>query len=115
CRAPLSKHGTAVLQPPCAQGPTVTVTTWLAHKSGEWIQSDLTMTAAQNTPQGIGSCITYARRYALQSMVGIAPEDDDGNAASHGSNGGGQRRSESSELPAAKSGPAPAGFDDSWQ
>lgn len=82
CRAPLSKNGIAVIQPPCAQGPTVTVTTLLAHKSGEYIQSDLTMTAQQNTPQGIGSCITYARRYALQSMVGIAPEDDDGNAAS---------------------------------
>jgi hypothetical protein len=33
-------------------------------------------------PQSVGSCITYLRRYSLQSMVGIAPEDDDGNAAS---------------------------------
>lgn len=99
CRAPLSKHGIAVLQPPCATGPSVTVTTLMVHKSGEWIESDLTMTAGQNTPQGIGSCITYARRYALQAMVGIAPEDDDGNAASTPGPRTGSRESEYVELP----------------
>jgi hypothetical protein len=118
CREPLGKHGIAVLQPPCAKGPTVTVTTLLVHESGEFIQSDLTMTAGQNTPQGIGSCITYARRYALQSMVGIAPEDDDGNAASQGSgNGNGARVSTMPaprvETPQARVAPStPAGFDD---
>lgn len=83
CRAPLSANGIAVLQPASADGPRVTLTTILAHSSGEWISMDLTMTAGQNTPQAIGSCITYARRYALASMVGVAPEDDDGNAATH--------------------------------
>lgn len=82
CRAPLSKHGLAVLQPVRADGPKVTVTTILAHKSGEWISESLTMTAAQNTAQAIGSAITYGRRYGLSAMVGIAPDDDDGNAAS---------------------------------
>lgn len=82
CFAQLTKNGIAVLQPVSADGPSVTVTTLLAHSSGEWICGELTMTAQQNTPQGIGSCITYARRYALASMVGVAPEDDDGNAAS---------------------------------
>lgn len=82
CRDPLSKAGIAVLQPVLSDGPRVTVTTLLAHASGEWISTDLTMAAGQNTPQAIGSCITYARRYALASMVGVAPEDDDGNAAS---------------------------------
>src|SRR5688572_30216456 len=62
CRGPLSKNGLAVLQPASADGPRVTVTTLLTHSSGEWIEGDLSMTAAQNTPQGIGSCITYARR-----------------------------------------------------
>ena len=85
CRAPLSKNALAVLQPAVADGPRVTVTTILVHSSGEFIESDLTMAAQQNTPQGIGSCITYARRYALSSLIGIAPEDDDGNAASQGS------------------------------
>jgi hypothetical protein len=82
CRVALTKHGLAVLQPVSAEDAKVTVTTILTHSSGEYLASDLTMTATQNTPQGIGSCITYARRYALASMVGVAPEDDDGNAAS---------------------------------
>jgi hypothetical protein len=103
CREPLSKNGIAVIQPPCAQSATVTVTTLLAHASGEWIESDLTMTAQQNTPQGIGSCITYARRYALSSMAGIAPEDDDGNAASQSAT-----RGPSMQLPVN----APTGFAD---
>lgn len=82
CREALTKNGLAILQPVAAEDARVTVTTLLTHSSGEWVSSELTMTATQNTPQGIGSCITYARRYALASMVGVAPEDDDGNAAS---------------------------------
>lgn len=82
CRAHLSKNELAVIQTTQADGTKVTVDTVLAHASGEWISGALTMTAQQNTPQAIGSCITYARRYALAAMVGVAPEDDDGNAAS---------------------------------
>lgn len=82
CRTALTKNGMAILQPVSAEDAKVTVTTILTHSSGEWISGELTMTAQQNTPQGIGSCITYARRYALSAMVGVAPEDDDGNAAS---------------------------------
>ena len=81
CR-PLSTHGIAILQPTSADGNKVTVRTLLIHTSGEWISSDLTMTAKDASPQAIGSAITYGRRYALMAMVGIAPEDDDGNAAS---------------------------------
>lgn len=87
CRAALTKNGLAILQPVAAEDAKVTVTTILTHSSGEWVSSDLTMTATQHTPQGIGSCITYARRYALASMVGVAPEDDDGEAASRPTNG----------------------------
>lgn len=87
CRPALSAHGIAVVQSPAADGARVTVTTLLLHGSGEWIEGALTMTAQQNTPQGIGSCITYARRYALAAMAGVAPEDDDGNEASRQSPG----------------------------
>ena len=80
CR-PLAKYGIAHLQPTRAEGAQVTVTTLLVHSSGEWIAEDLTLTAGQNTPQAIGSAITYGRRYGLAAMVGIAPEDDDGEAA----------------------------------
>jgi hypothetical protein len=78
---PLAKHGIAYLQPTRAEGIHVTVTTLLVHSSGEWIAEDLTLTAGQNTPQAVGSAITYGRRYGLAAMVGIAPEDDDGEAA----------------------------------
>lgn len=104
CREPLSKNGLAVLQPVSADGPNVTITTILAHSSGEWISESLTMTAQQNTPQGVGSAITYGRRYGLSSMVGIAPDDDDGNAAS----AGGQQQARA-EVPTV-----PDGYEDWW-
>ena len=81
-RKSLSDNGLAVVQMPSADGPKVTVTTMLVHKSGEWFRHSLQMTSAQNTPQAIGSCITYGRRYSFCSVVGISPEDDDGAAAS---------------------------------
>lgn len=81
CRGPLSANGLSVVQTPTTQNGEVTLRTRLLHSSGEWIESSLTMRPQQATPQGIGSCITYARRYALSAMVGVAPDDDDGNAA----------------------------------
>ena len=82
CKAPLAAAGIAAVQGVEADGPVVKVTTTLIHSSGEWLASTLSMTSAQNTPQGIGSTITYGRRYGLASMVGVAPDDDDGEAAS---------------------------------
>lgn len=84
CRHALPKHGLAVLQPVASDGPSVTITTLLVHSSGEWLAEALTMRAQQDTPQAIGSAITYGRRYGLAAMVGIAPEDDDGEAATAG-------------------------------
>jgi len=82
-REPLSANGLSIVQLPTVDANKVTLTTLLLHASGQWIRSDLTMVAAQNTPQGIGSCITYARRYALSAVVGVVAElDDDGNGAS---------------------------------
>lgn len=104
CRPALVKHGLSVVQMPSADGQRVTVTTLLLHESGEYLSSALTMTAAQDTPQAIGSCITYARRYALAAMVGVAPEDDDGNAASAPS---------ARPAPRDESG-APEGWDAWW-
>ena len=82
CREALSNNGLAVTQ--TTRGgdlATVTVITTLLHASGQWMRSDLTMKPMAATPQGIGSAITYARRYALAAMVGVAPEDDDGEGA----------------------------------
>ena len=52
------------------------------HESGEWLQSEYLMPIVKKDPQGAGSAITYAKRYALQAMCGIPSEDDDGNLAS---------------------------------
>lgn len=80
----LAKHGLAVLQLPGGDGTHVVLTTMLVHSSGEWIADDgLAMTPAKTDPQGIASCVTYARRYGFQAVIGVvADEDDDGEAAS---------------------------------
>jgi hypothetical protein len=52
------------------------------HTSGQWISSVFSMPVSKHDAQAVGSAITYARRYALAAVVGIAPEDDDGNLAS---------------------------------
>jgi hypothetical protein len=81
CRGPLSKHGLAVIQLPGRNGEGLFVDSILSHASWEWISSRLFINPVKDDPQGIGSAITYARRYGLQALVGIAPEDDDGEAA----------------------------------
>jgi hypothetical protein len=64
-----------------AQG--VEVETVLVHESGEEMSfGRLFVPCTKNDAQGYGSAITYARRYHLQTALGLAPEDDDGNAAS---------------------------------
>jgi hypothetical protein len=62
----------------------VLVTTILGHKSGEWIMETSETPVTKADAQGSVSATTYARRCALSAMVGIAPEDDDGNAAVRG-------------------------------
>lgn len=62
-------------------GVTILLTR-LIHESGEWLGCRYPVRPVKADPQGEGSALTYARRYSLMSLVGIAPEDDDGNAAS---------------------------------
>ncbi len=81
CRAPLGKNGLAVVQMPSASGEESSLVTMLIHKSGQFFASKLVMTVVDNRPQTVGSALTYLRRYSLSAMVGVAPEDDDGNAA----------------------------------
>lgn len=83
CRKALTEHGLSVVQGVSGDGEIVTVTTRLMHASGQWMQSALALKPVKNDPQAAGSAITYARRYALAGMVGVAPtDDDDGNAGS---------------------------------
>ena len=81
CREALTSNDLAIIQT-CSMGEHgVTVTTRLVHSSGQWVEDDLTVMPVKTDPQGIGSTITYLRRYALAAISGVAPEDDDANAA----------------------------------
>jgi hypothetical protein len=86
CRTPLSSNGLAIIQTTRhTQTGDVQVISTLAHaESGEWIKGVLTIKPVKADPQGIGSALTYARRYALCAMVGIAPDDDDDGEAAMG-------------------------------
>lgn len=81
-RKPLSTNGLSVIQTIEGMGDNINITTTLAHSSGQWISSTFPLIAGRPKPQELGSVITYMRRYALSSLVGVtADEDDDGNAA----------------------------------
>lgn len=80
-RVPLSKHGLSVLQLPTVDAGVVSICTILMHSSGQYIEATYALPAMKNDAQGFGSAITYMKRYALTG-VGVAPEEDDGNAAS---------------------------------
>jgi hypothetical protein len=81
CRAPLANAGLSVVQLVSSEGATATVETILAHSSGEWVSSLLAVPLTKVDAQGLGSAITYGRRYALAAIVGVCPADDDGEAA----------------------------------
>lgn len=79
----LLNHGIALYQETFLDESGVTVETVLLHESGEVLRcGKLHVPASKQDPQGYGSALTYARRYSLMAACGIAPEDDDGNAAS---------------------------------
>lgn len=81
CRKPLSDNNLSVVQAVSnSDDGKITVKTILLHESGQFIEDDLSITPVKSDPQGIGSTITYARRYGLMGMVGIAPAEDDGEA-----------------------------------
>lgn len=100
CMPALNKHGIAVIQPICDEEGKRYVKTILAHESGDQLECRVELILAKNDMQGYGSAVTYARRYGLMSMAGIAPEDDDGNAAAKA-------------APVIDSKPAPLG--DAWR
>jgi hypothetical protein len=80
----LNKHGIAFMQRVLPSASGVTVETIFIHTSGETLSSGpLHVPVQKNDAQGYGSALTYARRYSLMSACGIAPEDDDGNAAAN--------------------------------
>ena len=89
CKDALISHGIWLTQLPCpapvelGTGHIALETKLIHAESGEWISSTAVIPLPKNDPQGMGSAITYARRYSLCAMLGIVTEDDDGNAASN--------------------------------
>lgn len=79
----LNENGIALIQKTYECKDGVMVETIFVHESGEVMEGGiLHVPAVKHDAQGFGSALTYARRYSLQAACGIAPEDDDGNAAS---------------------------------
>lgn len=109
CREPLTNNGLCVVQTTEPHGMEgVCVVTTLIHESGEWIRGRLFVPCVGQVrkdgrvmpidAQTFGSALTYARRYALAAIVGVSPDDDDGEAA--------VRNSRERAEPPAKSPPA---------
>jgi hypothetical protein len=79
----LNDNGIGLMQRTYESKDGVMVETVFIHESGEIMECGLLhVPASKQDPQGYGSALTYARRYSLMAACGIAPEDDDGNAAS---------------------------------
>jgi hypothetical protein len=78
----LARHGLSLNQfPGDYVDGVLTLHNLLMHSSGEWIMSDSQAPLAKSDPQGVGSGLTYLRRYSLAAICGITQEDDDGNSA----------------------------------
>lgn len=75
----MAKHGFAVSQAPSFRpetGDPTLITTFMHAASGHFLESEMLLCMAKNDPQGQGSGITYARRYAYSAMLGLVTEDD---------------------------------------
>jgi hypothetical protein len=79
----LAENGLSLVQcPDRADNGDFILTSIITHASGEWISFSAPMILSKNDMQGLGSAVTYQRRYSLQSLFGIGDTDDDGNGAS---------------------------------
>lgn len=80
-RRVLSKYEIALVQGTSFDEKSTFCDSMLIHSSNQWIESGLPLVLSKEDMQGLGSAISYARRYLASSMTGVAQEDDDGNAA----------------------------------
>lgn len=105
-RAGLAQNELAIIQTPFSVQGGVMLRTILAHSSGEWIASEISFpNDRMGAIQGWGSALTYARRYALAAMVGIAQDDDDGEQAQQGEKKRAQQRVQDARRAAEASNP----------
>lgn len=106
CKGPLNSAGIFFVQAPVALDckDCLGLATRLTHaESGQWLEATMHMPLQKVDPQGMGSAITYARRYALMAILGMAAEDDDAEAAQ----GRPPQQSYQASQPAPKQEPRP--------
>ena len=104
-RKPLVDNGLSVVQTFASCGPDcVNIVTTLLHESGQWIRGCLTIPMLKQDPQAAGSAITYGRRYSLSALLGICPDDDDGEKAMKTSRSSTQSRKDAFGQPKPTSG-----------
>lgn len=82
-RVPLSSNGLSWVQPLQEEGDSTYLVTKLMHISGEWVSGRMKLIPMKKDMQGMAGAITYAKRFSLSAMVGLAEEDDDGNSTIH--------------------------------
>lgn len=110
----LADNGLGVTQHAFCDGDVVSIETIMAHESGEYVSSTLTLTAESISPQAIGSAITYARRYAQSSILNVASEEDDdanfagGNSVQNMSEKSSPKLADKKPLPKPAATPKPA-------
>ena len=82
-RGPMARAGLSFIQAPgeITEAGMLKLTTMIVHASGEWVRSTLHIPVVKRDPQGVGSTVTYACRYSIMAMLGLAPTDDDGQSA----------------------------------
>jgi hypothetical protein len=80
-RPVFSANGLSFVQMPSFDAGVVNVETVLMHESGEWVSEIASAPVTKQDAQGVGSAITYLRRYSMAAFAGIAQEDDDANAS----------------------------------
>jgi hypothetical protein len=77
----LADNGLSVMQMTYYDGAQTQLITQVNHSSGQWIRGSFLIKPVKDDPQGMGSAITYARRYCYAAAIGIAQDDDDAEQA----------------------------------
>lgn len=116
CETALKDNNIMLLQPVNSDERGSFVETVLLHTSGEWISSEMRLEFKENDMQKMGSAVSYARRYSLQSLLGmrvVDGEDDDGNKASGAKPSNGKSKN-GFKPPKSSSTKTTASEDDGW-
>ena len=74
-------NGLAITQTTAVRDGGIVLITQMSHSSGQWMRGEYPLNPIKNDPQGLGSVLTYARRYNLSAITGVCPDEDDSESA----------------------------------